>query len=1162
MSAGASPHAPAPPARPARARAAGPADAPPQPNRRWWLALLALPLLVLTDARLWSAPSSPLWFPSIGLGLALVAWAGLGAAVLVGVAGLLAALLAPAPVESALAALLGAVLVSLEVAGAWWCYHERAAGTRRLDDPRSATVFIILVPGAVAGLAAVLLALVQHTAGNPTQSVAALAASLWVGHGLGILALAPPLLTLATPGLVRRGLARADPAENTRARRFLTGDAGAPLTRGDRLEAGGLALGAAGLGVVLAVVHAQAESVNWHLWGLLLLVVVWAGLRQGLAGGSLAASSAAVLALLTAGALVGDAGQTAALRGHLLAQCTTALLVGASAGWIRASETRYRQFVGHMPVVLYSARLHDPSSGAAGRPAPGPPKAEVTLVSPASRAILGCEPEELVGDYSLWLARVHPDDRELLIAALAQLCRQREPVVCEYRLAVEDGSRSGLPSRTEMPLGSRHLPEVPLGSRHLLAPPPSTMPRWARDRMAPHYLDDGRLEGWEGVVEDITEQRALASNLRRTTNMLQALLAHLPTGVFFVHGPTGQPLFVNARARQLLGRREDQAAGLVHLPQVYRLHRSDGSPYPWEELPVSRALREGLSSMRDDVVVYRADGRRVPLVTWAAPVDLSGPDARDGAVWVLEDLSAVRQAEAAYREAEARLRTVIQTMAEGLLVLDAEGAIVEWNPAACSILGVVPEQMPHRHYLAPAEGVCREDGGALPADEHPDRVALRTGQPVRDVVLGIPRLRVEEPPTEPATAWVLVTAMPLSAGASKGRVVVTFADVTAQRRAAEVLRQSEARYRGLVEGLPVLVLQLDGRRCITYLNPAAEAATGYLRKPSEDRGSRMETEGCASRSSILDPRSSILDPCWQELIHPDDLSEALALLEQAERGHTVRGEFRYRGRDGCERVGHALVQPAAPGASGVLLLVVDMTQQRRLEQDLRRVQRLELVGRLAGGVIHDLNNLLTVVMTLADLARLGLSEGHPVHADLARIGEAGAQAGRLVGQLLAFGKGQPVKACRVDVDGVVRASLDLLRGALPPNVEVQTLLAAGAARALADETQLEQVVMNLCLNARDAMPEGGHLTVETAADASERCVRLTVRDTGHGMDDEVRAHLFDLFFTTRERGSGLGLAVVKQVVERFGGRIEVWSRPGAGTRLDVWLPAAGCDEAR
>src|SRR5262249_37050774 len=155
-----------------------------------------------------------------------------------------------------------------------------------------------------------------------------------------------------------------------------------------------------------------------------------------------------------------------------------------------------------------------------------------------------------------------------------------------------------------------------------------------------------------------------------------------------------QPLFVNARARQLLGQREDPVAGLAHLPRVYRLHRADGSPYPWEELPVSVALHQGVSAMRDDVVVHRPDGRRVPLITWAAPVDLGGQGGVDGAVWVLEDLTALRHAEAAHREAEARLRATIQAMAEGLVVQNPAGGVLEWNPAACAILGVPPERMP------------------------------------------------------------------------------------------------------------------------------------------------------------------------------------------------------------------------------------------------------------------------------------------------------------------------------------------------------------------------------------------------------------------------------------------------------------------------------------
>src|SRR5262249_9411754 len=152
----------------------------------------------------------------------------------------------------------------------------------------------------------------------------------------------------------------------------------------------------------------------------------------------------------------------------------------------------------------------------------------------------------------------------------------------------------------------------------------SSLDRWVRDTLSPTLGPDGHLDGWEGVVEDVTAQRALAHDLRRTTSMLHTLVANLPAGVFFLHGSRGHPILVNARARQLLGPREDLPAGISHLSQVYRLFRADGPPSPSEELPVSMALRQGVNCMRDDIVVHRADGRRLPIVSWAAPVDLSG----------------------------------------------------------------------------------------------------------------------------------------------------------------------------------------------------------------------------------------------------------------------------------------------------------------------------------------------------------------------------------------------------------------------------------------------------------------------------------------------------------------------------------------------------------
>jgi PAS domain-containing protein len=233
----------------------------------------------------------------------------------------------------------------------------------------------------------------------------------------------------------------------------------------------------------------------------------------------------------------------------------------------------------------------------------------------------------MTGPYAQWLERIVATDRELVIAALGQLNLQRQPVTCEYRIRAPNEAAA-------------------------LAPDPNSSGlRWVRDTLTPHYTEDGLLDGWEGFVEDITERRKLSYNLRRSSQMLQALIANLPAGVFFVHGAQGYPLLANARARQLLGQREDASVPLAQLSRLYRLHRPDGSEYPPEELPVAKALLHGLTCSANDIVVYRPDGRRIALVTWAAPVQLDEKGPVDAAVWVLEDLAALRERHAANPQA-------------------------------------------------------------------------------------------------------------------------------------------------------------------------------------------------------------------------------------------------------------------------------------------------------------------------------------------------------------------------------------------------------------------------------------------------------------------------------------------------------------------------------
>ena len=230
-----------------------------------------------------------------------------------------------------------------------------------------------------------------------------------------------------------------------------------------------------------------------------------------------------------------------------------------------------------------------------------------------------------------------------------------------------------------------------------------------------------------------------------------------------------------------------------------------------------------------------------------------------------------------------------------------------------------------------------------------------------------------------------------------------------------------------------------------------------------------------------------------------------------------------------------------------------MTREHRLEQELQRAQRLELVGRLSSGIAHDFNNLLSAP---ARSERTGaeLAEDHPAQQNLQHLAEVGGQAVCLAQQILAFGKLGKVPFGPIEVNRAVGRVLATLRPLLPATVATVAELEEGDVVIQASAMQLQQVLMNLCLNARDAMSCGGRLTLRTRRQQDEVC--LSVEDSGHGMNEEVRRRLFEPFFSTREHGTGLGLAVVSRLVISFGGRVEVRSEPGRGTCFDVWLPLA------
>ncbi len=1117
---------------------------------RWLLAVVGFIALHFSHPLVWHRPVPGWWFPPLGFGLVLVAWLGPRAALLVAFDTLLVAFQArltnaptlwDGPWEALFAAVWEATTLSGEVLAAWAFYHYVGKGTRRLGEPRSATLFVLIVPILVVAAFSALHAL-PHALIHPEKR-GFLPVFLdgvryfWLSHALGILTVAPPLLATFTPWLERHRLALTELPLNDRDE-----VSPGPLTGQDLLEVAGLATGVGTFEGLAALLYILKELQKQHapnilapniqvpdvqLWGLPLIVIVWTSLRQGIRGGTVVAATALGVPLLLLGYVPHSLEPNWFWQLNFLAQGTAALLVSAAADWIRLSHARYRQVVTRIPMLLYSARVtHAPRDRRA------PPEAELTFVSPAAQSLLGIEADLLLGDFARWIERVHPDDREILLAAVTQLGRQREPVTCEYRLAPVAQTNGA----------TDDVGIVAAGSRVFAVPRMRPRERWVRDTMAPQYGPTGDLQGWDGVIGDITEQRVLSDDLRRTTSMFHALVANLPAGVFFVQGEAGLPILVNARARQLLGQHEDPSAGLARLVRTYRLCRPDGTPYPTEELPVVQALRRGATSMRDDIVVHRPDGQQIPLIAWAAPVDLGGHGRPDAAVWVFEDLTALHQAEAARRESEARLRTVIETMVEGVIVVDEQGVVIECNPAASTILRISPDRLRGPLLLDQSRHYVREDGSPLPPEEHPALVSLRSFAPVRNVVIGT----MAEPGVEGAeeARWVMVSAMPLPGPRRTGhgaRVVATFADVTAHRRALDVVRASEEKYRELVETLPILLIQFDRAGRVVYMNPTAEAFTGFRLEELNDRER------------------------WHSMIWPQDWPQMREAFAQALVGETARFETRYRVKDGTEKVGFVFSEPRHQDGAviGVTALIVDMTRERKLEQELQRAQRLELIGRVSSGIAHDFNNFLTVVLTLSELLRHGLPPEDPMQDDLRKIIQAGEQAANLANQLLTFGKQRRVEPRRVDVNRVATRTLELLRATLPRGIQVEAVLAEGEMPVQSDEMQLQQVLMNLCLNARDAMPNGGCLEVRTSAVTvaengttgdSGRWILLSVKDNGEGIPQEMLGQIFEAFYTTKERGTGLGLAMVRQIIESNGGRVEVSSRQGEGARFDVWLP--------
>ena len=378
-------------------------------------------------------------------------------------------------------------------------------------------------------------------------------------------------------------------------------------------------------------------------------------------------------------------------------------------------------------------------------------------------------------------------------------------------------------------------------------------------------------------------------------------------------------------------------------------------------------------------------------------------------------------------------------------------------------------------------------------------------------------------------------------------LVVSMRDVS-QRERRRAVRDSELRYQAIFRASAMAMLQCSLDEHIQKSNPATENLFGH--RSGEMRGM-----------------------LFSHFIHPEDLATERAMFRELAAGarDSYQVETRYVGKEeksGWIRCNVSLVRGPAGEPRAAIAMMEDITERKRAEQQLRDAQKMEAVGRLVGGVSHDFNNLLTGIMLYCDLLLAGLDRssrlGH--HAEEIRL--AAEQGAALIQQLLAIARQQVIEPRLLCLNEIVTRTQNLLTRLIGEGIAFQVQLEAGLGEVRMDPAQVQQILFNLVLNARDAMPRGGRIVVETAncefappqlalpAGARLPGVRLTVSDDGSGMDSDTLSHLFEPFFTTKKpgRGNGLGLATVHDIVQNNGGSIEVETELGRGTTVRVFLP--------
>ncbi len=642
-----------------------------------------------------------------------------------------------------------------------------------------------------------------------------------------------------------------------------------------------------------------------------------------------------------------------------------------------------------------------------------------------------------------------------------------------------------------------------------------------------------------GTAIDITESKQAEEALKKSEALLRSIVSASPMGIAL---DTAERVIV--WANDAMARNSGYRSKELEGRSARIFYASDE-----EFARVGEIIRNEAGHGRAVVTETKflgKDGQIRDVQLTAAPVDAK--DALAGIVFVVADITERRLAEIELQKAHRRLSDIIDFLPDATFVIDREKRVVAWNKAIEEMTGVKKEEILGKGdyaYAVPFYGEPRPIDIDLVFERNEEMEKTydhvqREGNRL-SVEVYVPKIY------RGRGAYLSATASPLfdREGNLVG-AIESIRDTTEQKHIEKALQESEERYRVAIENSNDGVALVRGDRHI-YVNQKFLEIFGY-----------RSLEEVVGKTHYL-------------TVHPDDRQKVVSYNRRRQRGEAVPDRYEFKGlRKNGEIVyiEASVTGTTYQGESISLAFLRDVTERKSLEAQLLQAQKMEAIGTLAGGVAHDFNNILMAIMGYANLLQMKMGQNDPSRVYVDQILASTAKAANITQSLLAFGRKQIMEMKPHKITTIVKDVEKLLRRLMPEDIDL-TIKLGDDATVTADMTQIDQVLINLATNARDAMPKGGRLTIETGRvvigeefrkihgyGKPDAYALILVTDTGMGMDEKTQEKIFEPFFTTKElgKGTGLGLSIIYGIIKQHNGYINVSSRPGEGSTFLLYLP--------